>query len=101
VVEATRPDLTLILDVPVKIGLARAAARRQSRAEGVDRFEAEDTGFHERLRQAFLKIGRDEPGRCVVIDASAGPDIVEERVWAAVEARFSADLAAAPDRKRA
>ena len=102
VVEATKPDLTLILDVPVKIGLARAAARRQSRAEDVDRFEAEDMRFHERLREAFLAIARAEPERCIVIDASAGPDIVEERVWAAVEGRFSADLAAAaPVRKSA
>jgi dTMP kinase len=102
VVEATRPDLTLILDVPAKIGLARAAARRQSRAEGVDRFEAEETGFHERLREAFLKIAGDEPERCVVIDASAEPDVVEERVWTAVEARFGEDIAAAaPVQKRA
>jgi dTMP kinase len=102
VVETTRPDLTLILDVPVKIGLARAAARRQSRAEGADRFEAEDPRFHERLREAFLQIARDEPERCVVIDASTVPDVVEERVWAAVEARFAADIAAAaPARKRA
>ena len=102
VVDATRPDLTLILDVPVKIGLARAAVRRQSRAEDVDRFEAEDMRFHERLREAFLAIAREEPQRCVVIDASAGPDAVEERVWAAVEARFAADLAAAaPAQKRA
>ena len=101
VVDATKPDLTLILDVPVKIGLARAAARRQSQAEDVDRFEAEDMRFHERLREAFLEIAREEPDRCVVIDASAGPDAVEERVWAAVEGRFSADLAAAaPAQKR-
>ena len=102
VVDATKPDLTLILDVPVKIGLARAAARRQSKAEDADRFEAEDMRFHERLREAFLAIAREEPGRCIVIDASAGPDAVEERVWAAVEARFAEDLAAtAPAQKRA
>ncbi|HEX8164982.1 MAG TPA: dTMP kinase [Beijerinckiaceae bacterium] len=101
VVEATKPDLTFILDLPAEVGLARAAARREAASEDVDRFEAEDLGFHERLREAFLAIARKEPERCVVIDAAADPDTVEERVWAAVEGRFAEDLAAAPARKRA
>jgi dTMP kinase len=92
VVGATKPDLTFILDVPAELGLSRAAARRAAKAEGVDRFEAEDIAFHERLRQAFLAIGRKEPERCLLIDAREHADAVEERIWAAVEARFAADL---------
>jgi dTMP kinase len=100
VVAATKPDLTFILDVPVEIGLTRAAARRQAREEGVDRFEAEDLAFHDRLREAFLRIAAAEPERCVVIDAAAAPDIVEERVWAVVQARFGPELGAlAPARQ--
>jgi dTMP kinase len=100
VVDATKPDLTFILDVPAKVGLSRAAARRRALAEEVDRFEAEHVGFHERLREAFLRIAADEPERCIVIDALAPPDNVEEQVWAAVEERFGAEIAAAaPVRK--
>jgi dTMP kinase len=94
VVGATKPDLTVILDLPPKVGLARAAARREARAEAADRFEAERIDFHERLRQAFLDIARREPERCVVIDATQDIEQVEDRIWVAVETRFAADLPA-------
>ena len=84
----TRPDLTLILDVPAEIGLARAAERRRTAGQGADRFELEDRSFHERLRQAFLDIARQEPGRCLVIDASREPDLVEADIWRSVAARL-------------
>jgi dTMP kinase len=77
-----KPDLTLILDVPVAVGLERAAARRGTAA--ADRFEGEALSFHEKLRAAYLKIARDEPGRCVVIDADADPDTVAARIWTAL-----------------
>jgi dTMP kinase len=80
-----RPDITLILDVPVEIGLARAAARRGSGA--TDRFESEGRGFHARLRKAYLDIAEREPDRCIVLDASLPPDDVLEMAWAAVEMR--------------
>ncbi|MDJ1156792.1 dTMP kinase [Chelatococcus sp. SYSU_G07232] len=89
VVGSTYPDLTLILDLPPELGLARAEARRNARNEGTDRFEAEDVGFHRVLRKAFLDIAEAEPERCVVIDASAAPEIVEERVWEAVKTRLA------------
>jgi dTMP kinase len=82
-----KPDLTLILDVPVEVGLARAAARRGA-AES-DRFEREGRGFHTRLRQAYLDIAESEPERCIVIDGSAAPDEVEELAWAAVSLKLS------------
>jgi dTMP kinase len=95
VVAETRPDLTVILDLAPQIGLKRARLRRQERAEGPDRFEAEDIDFHELLRQAFIDIALAEPKRCVVIDASGEPDGIEELVWKAVERRFGDDIAAA------
>ncbi len=80
------PDLTLILDLPVEVGLQRAAQR----GEGEARFEAKGLAFHERLRQAFLQIAADEPARCAVIDADATPDEVEARIWNLVSARLEA-----------
>ena len=82
------PDLTMILDLPVEIGLARAAAR----AGTADRFERLDHGFHERLRQGFEAIAAAEPTRCVLIDAAPEPKAVQRVVWAAVEARLGAAL---------
>ncbi|HKS89957.1 MAG TPA: dTMP kinase, partial [Stellaceae bacterium] len=61
-----KPDLTLILDLPVAEGLARAG-RRSTIA---DRFEQLARDFHQRLRDGFLEIARSDPGRCVVIDAA-------------------------------
>ena len=82
----TRPDLTLMLDLPAEIGLARAEARRGR--EAADRFEREGLATHKALRQAFLDIAASEPGRCVVIDADMSPDAVANAVWAAVATRL-------------
>jgi dTMP kinase len=83
-----KPDLTLILDVPVEVGLQRAAARRGSGAP--DRFEAEDVKFHQQLRDAYRQIAADEPKRCVLIDANADANTVAASVWAALRNRFFA-----------
>jgi dTMP kinase len=77
-----KPDLTIILDVPVEIGLQRAAARRGSGAP--DRFEAEDVKFHQDLRDAYRQIAAEDPQRCVLIDATADPDTVAAQVWTAL-----------------
>jgi dTMP kinase len=82
--EGLRPDLTLILDLPAQAGLARA--RRRGEGEGPDRFEAEASSFHERLRSAFRAIAEAEPERCRVIDAEPGPDVVEAAIRKAVAA---------------
>jgi len=84
VLGSTRPDLTLILDLPVEAGLARAAAR----GGGEARFEAKGLAFHQRLREGFLAIAAAEPERCVVLDASAAPDHVADLVWETVRARL-------------
>ncbi len=86
VVGSTRPHLTLILDLPARVGLARAGLRRGD--GNVDRFEAEDLGFHERLRQAFLAIAEADPQRCVIVDATLAPDEVEQMIREAVASRF-------------
>jgi dTMP kinase len=80
------PDLTILLDVPANIGLARAKTRRGAGA--ADRFEAESVEFHEELRQAFLGIAAREPKRFAVIDGRAPRDVVAERIWETVEQRL-------------
>ncbi|MDD3837725.1 MAG: dTMP kinase [Phenylobacterium sp.] len=82
-----RPDLTLILDLPVEEGLRRA----HGRAGAETRFESKGEAFHERLRQGFLDIARREPERCVVIDAAQPIATVAEAIWGAVAARLPSD----------
>ncbi len=77
----TLPELTIILDLDPRIGLARANARRGLPA--ADRFEGETLAFHERIRAAFQAIAAQEPQRCFLVDA--GSPI--EEVAAAIEAR--------------
>src|SRR5215831_10236628 len=79
-----KPDLTIILDVPVEIGLKRAAVRRGNATP--DRFESEDIRFHQELREAYREIAAAEPQRCVLIDASGDANAVATSVWAALRA---------------
>ena len=81
VVGEDQPVLTLILDLPVAVGLERALARGQADT----RFESKGLAFHQRLRDGFGEIARRYPERCRVIDATGSPDDVYDRVWAAVE----------------
>lgn len=77
------PDLTLILDIPVEHALQRAETRG-----ALSRFDAEHADTHKVIRQGFLKIARDEPKRCAVIDASGTPDKVADLVWQTVQKRL-------------
>jgi len=79
------PDLTILLDLPPEVGLAR-----KSRAE-VNRFEAAfDLAFHERVREGFLAIARSTPARFAVIDATPPEETVFEAVRRAVAERLPA-----------
>jgi dTMP kinase len=69
-----KPDLTLLLDAPVEVGLARARARRGAAA--ADRFEREGEAFFKRVRARFLQIAGQEPGRVKRIDATRSPEAV-------------------------
>lgn len=88
VVEGDRPDLTLILDLPVEAGLARAAGR----AGREDRYERMDIAFHRRLRDGFRAIAAAEPERCVIVDAAAPVDEVQGRIRAIVGERLGVAL---------
>ncbi len=87
-----RPDLTLLLDLPVPLGLSRA--RRRSSA---DRFEAEMLGFFERVRDAYLRRARREPGRISIVDASQDPVTVSESVCRALAELLAPTLDAGVD----
>ena len=87
-VGTTLPDLTIILDLPAEVGMARAAARTAESGTVPDRFERDETALHEARRQAFLKIAAAAPERCVVVDATLPEAEVAEAVWQAVDTRL-------------
>ena len=72
-----RPDLTLLLDVPVEIGLARASKRG-----ALDRFEQEKVAFFERVRNTYLEMAQRSPDRYRVIDASLPLNDVQNQIAA-------------------
>jgi dTMP kinase len=91
IVGRTRPDLTVILDLPADIGLARAAGRRRANAGVVmqpDAYEKRDLAFHERLRAGYAAIAEGEPQRCVLVDGAKSPDSIAAEIWAHVERRL-------------
>ncbi|MGO8855428.1 MAG: dTMP kinase [Steroidobacteraceae bacterium] len=75
---ARRPDLTLLLDVPVDVGLERS--RKRDAGKTLDRFERERAEFFERVRGGYLLRARAEPERMAVIDATASMDDVAARI---------------------
>lgn len=78
------PDVTLVLDIPVKLGLARA----NSRGGAENRFESLGTEFHQRLRDSFLQIAKSEPVRCALIDATPAPEVVADAIIAVLASRL-------------
>ena len=79
-----RPDLTLILDLPIDVGLARAAARRGAET----RYESLPIEFHQRVKAGFLEIAKREPKRCVVIDAGQDIDTLAAMIARTVSDRL-------------
>ena len=76
-----RPDLTLLLDLPVEAGLGRALARiAATSGEREDRFEQESLAFHHRVREGYLELARREPRRFRVVSAAGPPAVVAERL---------------------
>jgi dTMP kinase len=80
------PDLTLLFDLPPRVGLTR----RTDASGTPNRLDLESEAFHARVRDRYLELARAEPGRFVVLDATLAPDTLAERVWAAVSERLHA-----------
>jgi dTMP kinase len=91
------PNLTLILDLPVDEGLKRVASRRGNAKP--DRFEAEDPDFHQKLRSAYLALARQEPERCVIIDANKSIKKTAKEIWSVVESKLDPMAAQAATKK--
>lgn len=83
-----RPDLTLLFDLPVELGLQRAAGRKGA----AERFEGLERAFHERVRAGFLEMAAAEPERFVVLDATQPPEAVTQAMLAAMRERLGAPL---------
>ncbi len=75
VTEGVRPDLTILLDLDVKIGLKRNRGINKT-----DRLELEDIKFHKRVREGYLKIAAKEPERIKLIDASQGIEEIHRKI---------------------
>jgi len=87
VVAETKPDLTIILDIPPETGLARASQRRGSHQ--ADRFESESLEFHKKLRQGFLDLAERDPDRIVVVPALGDEEQIEIEILKKLSERFS------------
>lgn len=85
-----QPDVTVILDLPVEEGLARARTGGNGGARE-DRYERMGSDFHQRLRDGFLDIAERFPDRCVVVDATRDKDDVAAATWAAVTDKIDLD----------
>ncbi len=77
------PKLTLLLDLPVELGLARRASTDVN-----NRLDLESKDFHEKVRAGYLQLAKAEPERFVIIDASKSVDEVAEEIWRVVEQRL-------------
>jgi len=78
-----KPDLTILLDIPVEAGLSRLKGRER------DRFEQETIAFHSRVKEGFLKLAADEPQRWLVVDASQSKAKIAEIIWQRVSRLLS------------
>ena len=78
------PDLTLLFDVPVQVGLKRVLGR----GKGKDRMEREKIKFHQAVRRVFLRIAKKEKKRFIVLDASRDPDMVYQQMIEQLIARL-------------
>ena len=86
VCRGTRPDLVLVLDIPVELGLRRTTDRSATQD---DRFDSESAAFHTAVRNGFLELARREPGRFAVIVASPSKEEVTQSILEAIHARLA------------
>jgi dTMP kinase len=80
------PDLTVVIDVPTEVSLARI---RQRASDLPDRMERENISFYTKVREGYLLLAQQWPGRVVVLDGTQPPDTIDRQVWAAVEPRLA------------
>jgi dTMP kinase len=84
--DGLKPDLTLLLDLDVKVGLSR-----RQKDGGVNRMDAFELAFHQRVRNGYLALVAADPGRWLVIDAAQLPNQVQQALRTAIQARLPAN----------
>ena len=87
----TMPELTIVLDCPVEVALARAADRRDGQGARENRFEAEGIAFQRRVREGFLELAEAEPSRCVVVSTACPVMETHEEMRRIIDERLHAD----------
>ncbi|MEI6107549.1 MAG: dTMP kinase [Opitutae bacterium] len=84
-VGAVMPDLTIVIDVPTAVSLARI----RQRATGLpDRMERESLSFFTKVRDGYLQLAQDCPTRVIVVDGTLTPDAIEAKIWHEVQQRL-------------
>jgi len=78
-----KPDLTILMDIPIDEGFARKTGQQP------DRFEKEEKAFHQRVRKGYLRLAAEEPERWLVIDASLSKERIKQTIWEKVNSFFS------------
>jgi dTMP kinase len=81
------PELTIVLDCPVTMGLERTRKRRGD--AGADRFESEAEAFHDRVRNGFLELARADAGRIVVLDGARDQDVIHAEILSLARKRLA------------
>jgi dTMP kinase len=76
------PDLTIVIDVPMEVSLARI---RQRASDIPDRMERENIGFYKKIREGYLLLAKSMPERLAVIDGAKTEDVIEKKIWAEVQ----------------
>lgn len=85
------PDLTIIIDVPTEVSLARI---RQRASDLPNRMERENIDFYNKVREGYLVLAKGLPDRFYVVDGTAGEDAIEKKIWTEVQKRLGAESAA-------
>ena|ERR1700690_89600 len=85
-VGSVMPDLTIVIDVPTRVGLARI---RQRASDLPDRMERENIDFYDKIREGYLVLAKGMPGRFVVVDGQNDEAETEKRIWEAVKSRIA------------
>jgi len=90
-IEALMPELTILLDCPVELGLVRSREHNRATGKEIDegRFEELDQSFHERVRQGYLDQAGREPERFEIVSAEGSPEEIQCRIFQAVLQRLS------------
>jgi dTMP kinase len=85
-VGSVMPDITIVIDVPTKVGLARI---RQRASDLPDRMERENIDFYNKIREGYLVLAKGMPSRFVVVDGEKDENVTEKRIWAAIKSRIT------------